>query len=613
MGDLIDDDDLFGPRNENYQRTTAQSPFAIPELPAFFFPRSQNATFGGRTQRSFPVRQDVAIAEADALAQDLLRAQRIAGELAPAGVEGAERPPDDLEPPRHLKASSARNRRGREHIRKEQQHGAADAPYCAEIATRHANIIEALCPSTGLPVMSRTAKHGDKMPGGAATLLGDSVGVLPLGKDMKHLTSRNVEVGQPREIACFTRSADGTVHYDNRGLRLYKGFPRHPVDLKEGFETFVPKAFGTGVGEVAPLEHVLGALDSRRIPHKDFHFVILLTPYNRRKGWEMGVVRRGETVFLDVRRTREEWQRDEASKGDPRSYFGYKFEQVCTMSREEAASLAAAARARPQDKAGQGASLSQENPTTQEGHPVDSDRVNPTAKDPAHPSDVAAHPGHAPGQSEGDAAQPGKGPVNPSSDPVNPNNEFCAVFRCSFGSHVLCVAAEMDCVRELRRRPPPSKPGEAPPGPNGSASAKEIIKREYVELKTTLNFSTTKEEDKRQRQKFEQEKMLEYWVQAYLVNVPIVVCGMRDEGGRLLHTQEFPTDFFKTFAKEQMLWESALVRKFGDWILCWLYAQTMQSDKNKFVLRYNPQREALELYATQLEPKCLAALQSELP
>ena len=76
---------------------------------------------------------------------------------------------------------------------------------------------------------------------------------------------------QPKEVACFSRSADRSVTFDRKALRPYRA-PVLPAPLDVGFETYVPKS--ATEEDPAPLKDVLDALAHRKVdPFVTHHFV----------------------------------------------------------------------------------------------------------------------------------------------------------------------------------------------------------------------------------------------------------------------------------------------------------------------------------------------------
>ena len=75
---------------------------------------------------------------------------------------------------------------------------------------------------------------------------------------------------QPKEVACFSRSADRAVTFDRQALRPYRP-PALPAPLDVGFETYVPKS--AKEEEPAPLKDVLDALAHKKVDPHAHHFV----------------------------------------------------------------------------------------------------------------------------------------------------------------------------------------------------------------------------------------------------------------------------------------------------------------------------------------------------
>eukprot|EP00965_Chrysotila_dentata_P029150 969665-Pleurochrysis_carterae.AAC.1 len=64
---------------------------------------------------------------------------------------------------------------------------------------------------------------------------------------------------QPKEVACFSRSADRQVHFDRSALRSYRP-PSLPAQLDVGYESYVPKESS---GALRGSSRILGSLCSR--------------------------------------------------------------------------------------------------------------------------------------------------------------------------------------------------------------------------------------------------------------------------------------------------------------------------------------------------------------
>eukprot|EP00873_Tetraselmis_striata_P020958 jgi/Tetstr1/441222/TSEL_029478.t1 len=150
---------------------------------------------------------------------------------------------------------------------------------------------------------------------------------------------RAPHVTQPRQMACWTKSSvleGNQLRYgDTSGLLRFK-MPKLPADLNGGFpEAFIEKR----ADEHSPVEQVAGALRTAAVPWSEADVVtfrnnlnkISLTPLKPGDGWIVHGCqgRGGGPLFLDINpRTQP------AGEAYPNerlfSYYGYKFEQLCT-------------------------------------------------------------------------------------------------------------------------------------------------------------------------------------------------------------------------------------------------------------------------------------------
>eukprot|EP00742_Colponemidia_sp_Colp-10_P005488 GILJ01005863.1.p1 GENE.GILJ01005863.1~~GILJ01005863.1.p1 ORF type:complete len:378 (-),score=34.54 GILJ01005863.1:80-1213(-) len=145
-------------------------------------------------------------------------------------------------------------------------------------------------------------------------------------------------IGEPRELARYSRSEDGLLSFDRRCLRNYVKPEVMGLDLNDGFEDFVDKDRSTD--QPAPVQPILESLASENQTLASIKFLSFRNNFNKlmgtltdpQRGWKMAVFRRDGIIVLDVRETeeklREEQRRDERMAR--MSYWGYKFEQICT-------------------------------------------------------------------------------------------------------------------------------------------------------------------------------------------------------------------------------------------------------------------------------------------
>ncbi|XP_067143943.1 decapping and exoribonuclease protein-like isoform X2 [Centruroides vittatus] len=99
-----------------------------------------------------------------------------------------------------------------------------------------------------------------------------------------------------------------------------------------------------------------------------------------------------------------------------------------------------------------------------------------------------------------------------AKSPVNTNKEYCVIVRSRLKNHSLVYGAEVDCVEQC------SYEGSKP----------------YVELKTSRNITSD-----RQHRNFCRFKLLKWWVQSFLIGIPKIICGFRDDDGFVGHLETF--------------------------------------------------------------------------
>ncbi|KAJ8652534.1 hypothetical protein O0I10_011859 [Lichtheimia ornata] len=109
-----------------------------------------------------------------------------------------------------------------------------------------------------------------------------------------------------------------------------------------------------------------------------------------------------------------------------------------------------------------------------------------------------------------------KGTPDPDDVP-NTNVQYCVAVKTRLGRNTIAMGAEVDCIE-----------GEKPKDGN--------LLRQYVELKTSRRMDT-----QRQKENFERLKLLKFWAQSFLIGVPKVICGFRDNDGVFSHLEAFKT------------------------------------------------------------------------
>lgn len=145
-------------------------------------------------------------------------------------------------------------------------------------------------------------------------------------------------------------------------------------------------------------------------------------------------------------------------------------------------------------------------------------------------------------------------------EPVNTNEEFGIVVTTRLGEHRFVLGAEVDGLDEAGRQ--------------------------YIELKTSKLRTSHHDE------RFFKEKLLKYWLQSYLVNVPEVVVGFRNNSGWIKELQTFKTADIPRYVRGHVRWDPNAVLLMGDQFFTWLRARVaadvaLHGDGISFQLRHD--------------------------
>lgn len=115
---------------------------------------------------------------------------------------------------------------------------------------------------------------------------------------------------------------------------------------------------------------------------------------------------------------------------------------------------------------------------------------------------------------------------------MNEDEEYCGLFASTLSGKRLIVAAEIDCF-------------------DGS-------KTNYVELKTFRVLQREKDQFV-----FERFKLLAFWIQSFIVGIPKIVCGFRNDAFEICKLQTFTTTDIPSFCRKY--WVSAYELCCSDW------------------------------------------------
>ncbi|XP_069672156.1 decapping and exoribonuclease protein-like isoform X4 [Periplaneta americana] len=149
--------------------------------------------------------------------------------------------------------------------------------------------------------------------------------------------------------------------------------------------------------------------------------------------------------------------------------------------------------------------------------------------------------------------KPGREPD--SSQPVNEREELCVMFRTKLNSHRLLFGAEMDGVNSK----------------TAINSCAELAQAEFIELKTSRQIETRRQDDN-----FRRFKLIKWWGQSFLVGIKEVICGFRDDRG-IVHRLE-PFEVSKLPKMAVNFWNPNVCMNFCDHFLSFVKSVVVEED-----------------------------------
>lgn len=150
------------------------------------------------------------------------------------------------------------------------------------------------------------------------------------------VNNSKTHVSAPFEVTSYSRDGSRNVTFGSREQLSTFSQPKLNVNLGDKYELFIRKA-----NEDVGVEPVVNALLEKTfdldgqadiVTYRNNLNKIGTTPYENRDEWELDCALVGKTVFLDIRKIRED-------SSDPKQqlfmYYGYRFESICTGLSDE--------------------------------------------------------------------------------------------------------------------------------------------------------------------------------------------------------------------------------------------------------------------------------------
>ncbi|KAI5300711.1 decapping endonuclease targeting mRNA [Ascosphaera pollenicola] len=156
-------------------------------------------------------------------------------------------------------------------------------------------------------------------------------------------------------------------------------------------------------------------------------------------------------------------------------------------------------------------------------------------------------------------------------DVVNNNSQYCSVVRTGIGNSSIVIGGEVDAVWDCK----PDRKGDP---------------INWVELKTTAEIRSDRDVFRYER------KLLKFWAQSFLLGVPKIVVGFRDENGILRRIEEIATHEIPTLIKRQgkNIWDGNICINFTASFMDWL-RKTIDSD-GVWRIRKRERSSAIEVF-----------------
>jgi len=162
---------------------------------------------------------------------------------------------------------------------------------------------------------------------------------------------------------------------------------------------------------------------------------------------------------------------------------------------------------------------------------------------------------------------------NSEPDPkqqLDTNAEFCCVLKTRLGNHHLLYGAEIDAVKKNCKPPWNSL-------------------QDFVELKTNRFI-----ENERQQGNFKRFKLLKWWAQSFLVGIPTVVCGYRDDRGIVSKLESIPVKNMPSMARDQ--WNGNICMNFCQQFLEFVSQSVPESSgKTHFIFEFDAPNKVVSM------------------
>ncbi|KAI9279752.1 RAI1 like PD-XK nuclease-domain-containing protein [Sporodiniella umbellata] len=164
-----------------------------------------------------------------------------------------------------------------------------------------------------------------------------------------------------------------------------------------------------------------------------------------------------------------------------------------------------------------------------------------------------------------------------NQESANTNVQYCVVVKTKLGQNSIIMGAEVDCCRDKK-----------PEDPYRQMS-------NYVELKTSRIL-----QNQRNEYSFKRYKLLKFWAQSFLVGIPRVICGFRDDEGQIMEVKEIKTlEIPRQVRDKPEMWDPAVCLNFANQLLDWIQKTITTDDATTtFSIEFKPHLERIDVSCT---------------
>ncbi|KAK8100918.1 dhp1-interacting protein [Apiospora kogelbergensis] len=360
-------------------------------------------------------------------------------------------------------------------------------------------------------------------------------------------------VKRPKEFACFSYDDNHEFHLGDSSLRWYYP-PQLGTDLSQGFESF-DKHDGSQDEHIDSLlkaiiaheQEVGKKIDSQIVTWRGMMTKIMSSPFEDRDGYVRynGEPRTGYRLHVCMTTSAAPFDILQADFTLSFIEENHAYKQASMQEQQDRQNAGNRRRNQPQ--------FSPEVMTFWEGYKFETLSTLPATW----------------GETSREYIE------NRDKETVSNKAQYCSIVRTGLGKSILCLGGEVDATTK--------------PAVMGAKPHRKGAPINWVELKTSAAI-----QNERGMQNFER-KLMKFWIQSFLLGVPNIIVGFRDQGGILRKIEEIRTESIPAKAKQRNVqsWNADMCINFASGFLDWL--RQVINDDGVWRIRRAPGSKQIEV------------------